>query len=97
MADLCPDTYLYRFSYLLPGPIGQENGVFHGSEALLLFGSGPVLNADPFVSDTLVDAWTRFAKTGNPNDGSMTTWPQYSDRTGQYLDINTTLSVKTGY
>lgn len=97
MADLCPDTYLYRYSYLLPGSIGKENGVFHGSEALLLFGSGPELNADPFVTDTLVDAWTRFAKTGNPNGDSMTLWPQYNNRTGQYLDINSTLSVKTRY
>ncbi len=31
MADLSPDTYLYRYSYVLPGPVGQANGVFHGS------------------------------------------------------------------
>lgn len=97
MADLSPDTYLYRYSYVLPGPVGQANGAFHGSETFLLFGSGPALNADPLVSDTLIDAWTRFAKTGNPNGGSMITWPQYTSRTGRYLDINSNLSVKTGY
>jgi para-nitrobenzyl esterase len=95
MADLNKNTYLYRYSYLLPGPIGQENGVFHGSETFLLFGSGPSLNADPFVTDTLVGSWTRFAKTGNPNGGSVITWPQYNSQTGQYLDINSTLSVMT--
>jgi para-nitrobenzyl esterase len=97
MADLNRDTYLYRYSYLLPGPIGQENGVFHGSETFLLFGSGPLLNADPAVSNTLVDGWTRFAKTGNPNGGPGVTWPQYTSAGGQYLDINSTVSVKTGY
>ena len=97
MADLPPDTYLFRYSYVLPIAYGQEHGAFHGSETLLLFGLGPALNADPFVTDTLIDAWTWFAKTGNPNGSSRIPWPQYNEQTGQYLDIDSTLSVKTGY
>ena len=94
MADLNPDTYLYRYSYNIPS---LNMGAFHGSETLLLFGSGPELNADPAVTNYMVDLWTRFAKTGNPNGGMNVTWPQYTREGDQYLDINSTLSVKTGY
>ncbi len=97
MADLNPDTYLYRYSYVVPGPIGQELGAFHGSETFLIFGGGPEMNADPAVTATLVDLWTNFAKTGNPNGGMHVTWPRYNRTTDQYLDINVTPMVKTGY
>jgi para-nitrobenzyl esterase len=92
MADLNASTYLYRYSYVLPG---QPNGAFHGSETLLLFGL-PV-PADPAVRDNLVDLWTRFAKTGDPNGGMNVTWPQYTRVGDQYLDINDTPTVMSGY
>jgi para-nitrobenzyl esterase len=91
MGDLRPDTYLYRYSYILPG---QSNGAFHGSETFLLFGV-PV-PADPAVADNVVDLWTRFAKTGNPNGGMNVTWPNYTREKGQYLDINVSSTVMSG-
>ena len=90
MGDISPDTYVYRYSYILPG---QPNGAFHGSETLLLFGV-PV-PADPAVASNVVDLWTRFAKTGNPNGGMSVTWPNYTRERGQYLDINETPTVKS--
>ena len=92
MADLNQSTYLYRYSYILPG---QPNGAFHGSETLLLFNL-PGIPADPAVSDNLVDLWTRFAKTGDPNGGMQVTWPQYTRAGDQYLDINDTPTVMSG-
>jgi para-nitrobenzyl esterase len=91
MGDISPDTYLYRYSYILPR---QSNGAFHGSETLLLFGV-PV-PADPAVAGNLVDLWTRFAKTGNPNGGMNVIWPNYTREKDQYLNINSTPSVMTG-
>ncbi|MHB8162874.1 MAG: carboxylesterase/lipase family protein [Methanoregula sp.] len=91
MGDISPDTYVYRYSYILPG---QPNGAFHGSETLLLFGV-PV-PADPAVASNVVDLWTRFAKTGNPNGGMNITWPNYTREKGQYLDINVTTTVMSG-
>jgi len=93
MADLDRSTYLYRYSYILPG---QPNGAFHGSETLLLFGL-PGIKSDPAVGDNLVDLWTRFAKTGDPNGGMNVIWPQYTRAGDQYLDINETPTVKSGY
>jgi para-nitrobenzyl esterase len=93
MADLDRNTYLYRYSYGIPG---LNMGAFHGSETLLLFGT-TMGHPDPAVAANILDFWTRFAKTGNPNGGMNITWPQYTKATDKYLDINTTLSVLSGY
>ncbi len=93
MGDIERNTYLYRYSYVLPG----ENGALHGSETFLLFGMAKDVNANPVVADNLVDFWTRFAKTGDPNGGVNVTWPQYTRADGRYLDINNVSTVMTGY
>jgi len=93
MAELEPDTYLYRYSYVLPG---QPYGAFHGSETMLLFGVPiPRDQATDLVAENLLDLWTNFAKTGNPNGRMNVTWPQYNSESGQYLDINETMTVKS--
>ena len=95
MADLNPGTYRYLYSYVLPG---QPYGAFHGSETYLLFKvpmpPDPVTDS---VSDNLIDLWTRFAKTGDPNGGMNVTWPKYTSEGGQHLDIGAIPSVKSGY
>jgi para-nitrobenzyl esterase len=91
MSDISPDTYMYRYSYIIPAL--QPAGAFHGSELVLLFGV-PGISVDPAVAGNVVDLWTRFAKTGNPNGGMNIAWPNYTRATGQYLDINITPSVK---
>ena len=92
MADLNASPYVYRYSYIIPG---LNMGAFHGSETLLLFGV-PGVKPDPAVAANVVDLWTRFAKTGNPNGGMAVTWPNYTRQNGQYLDINETSAVKSG-
>jgi para-nitrobenzyl esterase len=91
MADMNQSTYLYRYSYVMPG---LNLGAFHGSETLMLFGV-PGVKPDPAVAGNLVDLWTRFAKTGNPNGGMNVTWPNYTRAGGQYLDIGNSPVVKT--
>ena len=96
MANLNQSTYLYKFTYVLPG---QSYGAYHTSELYFVFRPS-YWKADPTssaVSDYVVDMWTRFAKTGNPNGGINVTWPQYSNEKDQYLDIGVAHVVKTGY
>jgi para-nitrobenzyl esterase len=95
MADIHPGTYLYWYSYELPN---QSLGAFHSSELPLVFhphGTFPD-PASTRVSENMMDLWTRFAKTGNPNGGQNVTWPEYTREQGQYLDIGDTLTVKSG-
>ncbi|MCX6696123.1 MAG: carboxylesterase family protein [Methanoregula sp.] len=96
MADLNRSTYLYRFSYVIPG---QPFGAFHGSELFFVF-RPPTTKPDPVsagVSDTMMDLWVRFAKTGDPNGGMNVSWSQYTRAGDQYLDIGEHPSVKSGY
>jgi len=89
-------TYLYRFTYALPG---QPNGVFHGSELFFVFRPA-AMKPDPeslAVSDTMMDLWTRFVKTGDPNGGMNVSWPRYTITGDQYLDIGEMPAVKSGY
>ena len=94
MADLNQSTYLYRFSYDLPG---QPLGAFHSSELFMVF-RPPNTFTDPTssrVSENMMDLWVRFAKTGDPNGGMNVTWPKYTKEQGQYLDIGDIPTVKS--
>ncbi len=92
MAKIQPATYLYRYSYNLPG---QANGAFHGSENVMLFGLPE--GSDPVVHETIVGYWAQFAKTGNPNGNNRADWPAFTNETGWYMDINSISVAKTGY
>jgi para-nitrobenzyl esterase len=92
-SDLNQSTWRYQYSYVLPG---ANLGAFHGSETILLFKVPiPPDPANDRVSDNLVDLWTRFAKTGDPNGGMNVSWPKYSRVSGQYLDIGAVPAVKS--
>jgi para-nitrobenzyl esterase len=96
MANLNQSTYLYKFTYVLPG---QPNGAYHTSELYFVFRPS-YWNADPTsskVSDYMMNLWVRFAKTGNPNGGINVIWPKYRTEKDRYLNIGTTPLVKTGY
>ena len=95
-SQLNPNTYLYRFSYvMLPN---SSLGAFHGEELFFVFRPAAIVpdSAGARVSDTIMDSWVRFAKNGNPSGGNVS-WPQFTREKGQYLDIGVNPVVKTGY
>ncbi len=92
-----------KFGPSCPQAVAKEFGPewYPGNMSELYFVFRPSYwQADPTstdVSDYVMDMWTRFAKTGNPNGGINVTWPKYSSEKDQYLDIGVTPVVKTGY
>jgi para-nitrobenzyl esterase len=90
-------VYLYQFEHA-PNPFvlpmtGIDLGAFHSAELPYVFG-GPVLSSGPITftpaeqatSDAVIDAWTRFARTGDPSGGGLE-WPVAgSSRTGLVID-----------
>lgn len=83
-------AFLYRFSYVGPGKFA-ELGAFHSEESMFIskkywtnWISQP--NEDK-LSDTMIDYWVQFAKTGNPNGVALAVWPVYHSRTDLCQDL----------
>ena len=56
---------------------------------------GDWTDADRRVSAAMMDYWTQFAATGNPNHEGLTGWPEFDDA-DQHLTFNDPLVVGTG-
>ncbi|MCW5580180.1 MAG: carboxylesterase family protein [Luteimonas sp.] len=90
-------TWVYRFDHLSPAArqAGQP-GAAHGDDVPYLFaplgldrwpGDDPVERA---MQATVMDYWTRFARSGDPNGGDQPAWPAWrSDGAGatQLLEV----------
>ena len=80
------NVYFYNFDHRPPYPSGQrfdEIGATHGGELPYVFGtmtsSAIAWNADDrVISNAVIDYWTNFAKTGNPNGAGLPTWRPWS-------------------
>ncbi|HXS73696.1 MAG TPA: carboxylesterase family protein [Rhodanobacteraceae bacterium] len=75
-------VYLYRFNH--PTPCAPAEGCIeatrHGDEMAYVFGHD-LRNTwsaqDRKLSETMVECWTHFAKTGSPDGCALPDWPSY--------------------
>ncbi len=92
-------VYRYFFQYDDPSPRGAVHGldvpfVFGTFEALLIQGQPYAPTAtDLAVSAAMQDAWTRFARTGDP--ATTPAWPRWTS-TDPALMIDADLSTAIG-
>jgi para-nitrobenzyl esterase len=84
-------TYLYQFTRIptLALPLGL--GCCHGLDCVYTFHIMPAAlgftDTDHKLSQAMMDYWTRFAKTGDPNGDGAPTWPAYDAEKDQYLEL----------
>jgi para-nitrobenzyl esterase len=88
-------AYQFQFSRVPPGR--ESVGAAHGSELPYVFGTLSIAartaNApkydpvDATVSDQIEQYWTNFAKTANPNGGSLPQWPRFEPKARPYIDL----------
>ena len=52
---------------------------------------------DRQISENMMVLWSRFAQAGNPNVEGQVAWPAYDSANDQYLYINESLQVKSGF
>ncbi|NLE73212.1 MAG: carboxylesterase family protein [Actinobacteria bacterium] len=92
-------VYLYEFTRVplqiaLPG---APQGAFHGLELPYVFGQaalfGVVDPVDLALSERIMEMWTRFAATGDPNPPGDELWPRYTAATAHYLELGDKIVV----
>lgn len=83
-------AWVYYFTRQLPG---DEAGAFHSSELWYMFGTlsrcwRPSTEGDFKLSDRMMDYWTNFMKTGDPNGDGLPQWKVYAEESDiQILDV----------
>lgn len=95
-------TYQYEDTHPLPGaeaagaPHGAELGYLFGTlfmpDTKAQFqrwglNIGALTEQDQLFSDLLQRYWTQFAKTGDPNAGSLPDWPAYTLKSKAYVEF----------
>lgn len=101
-----PTVYLYYFSYLdsgeyngEPATLGLRLGADHGAELPYVFG---LLNhwhlaipeADHNLQETVMDYWTNFAKTLDPNGATLPEWKSFEDAKGDVMNLGNKVTMQ---
>lgn len=96
-------VYAYRFSYV-PAVVGGT-GADHATDIPFFFDKQAIKYGyattarDNAVGDMISDALVAFARTGNPNGGTLSAWPRYDAARDVIMDFaegGTTKAIKTG-
>lgn len=94
-------VYVYRFTHI-PDTALKPFGAYHGLEIFYLFGnfkgdnaSVPETPAERQLSKNIMQYWTNFAKTGNPNGQGLPEWLKFSTSGGQYIELGDQPAAKT--
>jgi para-nitrobenzyl esterase len=95
-------TYRYLFS---GAPLGGRLGAFHGAELPYVFGNPLVASGYGLgggLSETMMRYWTNFAAHGVPSGGDasggdLATWPAWSVKGQDTLDLGSRVRVLKGY
>jgi para-nitrobenzyl esterase len=60
--------------------------------------SGNFLDStDKFVSETMMELWTNFAKDGKPSARNVPNWPEYLENTDLYMNVCNQFEIRTGF
>jgi para-nitrobenzyl esterase len=96
------NVFLYHFSRVPPSVLLKELGAFHSAEIPYIFGHPEAwsprkraADIDKALSDTMLSAWVRFAKTGDPNGGTLPAWPAYDPKSDACMEFGDVVAVRT--
>jgi carboxylesterase type B len=97
----CDQPPVWRYLFTRPRNNAADAPI-HGAELQYVFGTLPEQHrgqkrpfdgTDQRVSQAMIDAWVRFASTGDPNGGDLPAWPAYDAAWDNYLEFGTTIAT----
>jgi para-nitrobenzyl esterase len=79
--------YEYQFDRAAPGR--EAAGATHGAEVSYVFGNLGANYAAPDreISAAMQQYWTNFAKSGDPNGGSLPKWPKFDSAARGFIEF----------
>jgi para-nitrobenzyl esterase len=89
---------VYRYFFTHYRENQANRGAFHGLELAYLFQhmADDAPAADQAVERTMLDYWTNFAESGNPNRIGLPRWPFYFPGFDSYLELAAPSRAKVG-
>lgn len=94
-------AWVYRFTRQRPGPGGDKLGAYHGTEIPYVFDMHddwlPTEDIDRQLTDVVMDYWTQFARTGDPNLPGRPTWPLYRAEKPAVMELGNEIRVIPPY
>ncbi len=92
--------FLYQFTRVPPGQIGETLGCFHAAEIAYVFANLDLMpgatETDTKLSATMSDCWVHFAETGDPNGAGLPEWPPYDAESDGHLEFGDVIRKGAG-
>ncbi len=90
-------TWMYHFTRTSPSwPV---LGAAHAAEIGYVFNTledDQLKDGDRKIANAMIQYWTQFAKTGNPNVAGLPQWPAYETDTDQHLVLDEVMKFDSG-
>lgn len=84
-------VFLYQFKRTPPSST-QTVGAFHAAELPFVHGTDtpvlPLNEKDKELSRIMIDYWTNFAKTGNPNNKNCPKWEAFENTNPKWMELD---------
>jgi para-nitrobenzyl esterase len=99
MSTVDSQAYLYIWDHHPKVNGTSEFKAFHAAEVPYVFGGMDMFDIDLteddiVLSNTMMDIWTNFAKTGNPSLPGKFVWPAFESSDQKYLSIGLVIEEK---
>ncbi|KAI1287242.1 Cholinesterase [Halotydeus destructor] len=99
LSRLSKNVYLYQLNQRPSASRwGEWMGATHGDEYVFLFGH-PIRYPDRYteedvsLSNSMIDMWSSFIKTGTPKLSGHSKWPKFSSQNESFVKLSTNISI----